>query len=307
MDIVYHEFVDWEPLVIRLIPKSDCQGFRSRVERWLIEWANRLRSQIAEVSSLEIFIFPLDAHGGAKIGIEGITENALEDLLGLISEYKDEIARVQIGYASEEIKGSAERSDATRFVTIIDKTIWPHSNHEVRVEAFTIGKRPVTVAQFAAFAKETGYRSTNEQKGSVGTYNSNDQLAGMVEEERLTSPAFCVSYLDAIAYCEWTGCRLPTEAEWLAGFVLDWKESDEDISQDIWDEVRRRPDALEDANPEWTAEHDTVKNLALVRYGPHYLLEPGWADVPQRLWHSTDYADLCLTFRVVAQNPVPRP
>ncbi|MCX2746813.1 formylglycine-generating enzyme family protein [Arthrobacter sp. MI7-26] len=114
--------------------------------------------------------------------------------------------------------------------------------HEVRLDAFRIDATTVTNRMFATFVEETSYRTEAEQYGSsavfhlLSTASDRDVLRaapgvpwwlnvrgadwahptgpdstwrGLADH-----PAVHVSHNDAIAYCAWTGRRLPTEAEW---------------------------------------------------------------------------------------------
>jgi uncharacterized protein (TIGR02996 family) len=80
--------------------------------------------------------------------------------------------------------------------------------HEVEiVRAFGLGVHPVTVGQFRAFARATGYRQTRWQH------------PGFPQED--THPVVWVSWIDAQAFCTWLTptdpgrfYRLPSEAEW---------------------------------------------------------------------------------------------
>ncbi|MBI3270017.1 MAG: SUMF1/EgtB/PvdO family nonheme iron enzyme [Planctomycetes bacterium] len=71
--------------------------------------------------------------------------------------------------------------------------------HIVRLNAYFIGRNPVTNAQFERFVKATGY---SEWPGGGKRFDAPNQ------------PVVTVSWADARAYCEWAGVRLPTEAEW---------------------------------------------------------------------------------------------
>jgi sulfatase modifying factor 1 len=106
--------------------------------------------------------------------------------------------------------------------------------HRVTVADFELGKYPVTVAQFASFVRDSGYRTEAEiTKGSyikVGVGSQYEKRAGVRwdcdasgktrPESEYEHPVLHVSWYDACAYCNWltqkTGkiCRLPTEAEW---------------------------------------------------------------------------------------------
>ncbi|SDS08719.1 Formylglycine-generating enzyme, required for sulfatase activity, contains SUMF1/FGE domain [Paraoerskovia marina] len=113
--------------------------------------------------------------------------------------------------------------------------------HEVEVSSFAIAAHTVTVEQFAAFVEATGYVTTAEQFNSsfvfaaylppdhpptravaavpwwrevIGAswrhpYGPGNDVVGQEDH-----PAVHVSHDDALAYCAWSGTRLPTEAEW---------------------------------------------------------------------------------------------
>jgi formylglycine-generating enzyme required for sulfatase activity len=79
--------------------------------------------------------------------------------------------------------------------------------HKVSVDAFEIDKFEVTNEQFQDFVDQTGHVSTAEKAGESGTWHTYAQ-------GKPNHPVVLVSWSDAVAYCEWAGKRLPTEAEW---------------------------------------------------------------------------------------------
>ena len=100
--------------------------------------------------------------------------------------------------------------------------------HRVYLDAFWIDHTEVTNAMFELFVRATGYRTQAEEDGSGDAFNltinavettqgadwrhpkgPESSLDGFSEH-----PVVLVSWNDAVAYCEWAGVRLPSEAEW---------------------------------------------------------------------------------------------
>jgi formylglycine-generating enzyme required for sulfatase activity len=79
---------------------------------------------------------------------------------------------------------------------------------QVELPAFEIALHPVTNQQYLRFVRETHYRRFPE--------HWQDPLSASrpFSPELADHPVINVSYLDAQAYCQWAGCRLPTGNEW---------------------------------------------------------------------------------------------
>jgi len=79
---------------------------------------------------------------------------------------------------------------------------------KVTLDAYWIGKTPVTNAQYAAFIKATGHRAPGHWSG------------GRLPQGKEQHPVVNVSWEDAAAFCTWASevtqriVRLPSEAEW---------------------------------------------------------------------------------------------
>ena len=113
--------------------------------------------------------------------------------------------------------------------------------HEVELGQFGIGATTVTNDQFAVFVEASGFVTTAEHYGNSFVFGGllpddfppTQGVASapwwrLVEgaswqhpegphsdlADRGDHPVVHVSWLDAVAYCEWSGTRLPIEAEW---------------------------------------------------------------------------------------------
>ena len=113
--------------------------------------------------------------------------------------------------------------------------------HEVMLDPFGIAARCVTNADYAAFVEATGYRTAAERLGASfvfggllpddfpptrgvaaapwwrevpGAFWRRPEGEGSDIADRMDHPVVHVTWHDAMAFCAWSGTRLPTEAEW---------------------------------------------------------------------------------------------
>jgi len=84
--------------------------------------------------------------------------------------------------------------------------------HRVELDAFYMDVNEVTVGQFKQFVEESGY--AYHQFLRISTTGTNRWQDVAMNSPGDDYPMVYVSWHDAVAYCEWAGKRLPTEAEW---------------------------------------------------------------------------------------------
>ncbi|WP_165245168.1 SUMF1/EgtB/PvdO family nonheme iron enzyme [Paludisphaera soli] len=134
--------------------------------------------------------------------------------------------------------------------------------HKVRLGAYYIDRHEVTVGQFRRFLSETRYR------GRPPTTWPADDKNPAAE----SMPMVMVSQADALAYAEWAGKALPTEAQWEAsartsdGRIYPWGDEPANYSKPrVPRQVNRVMSFPEDRSPydvfdlagnvqEWTAD-----------------------------------------------------
>jgi iron(II)-dependent oxidoreductase len=76
--------------------------------------------------------------------------------------------------------------------------------HKVKLDAFYIDKYEVTNEEYKKFVEAKGHRIPLHW----------EDAGGDIPQGKEKHPVVYVSWEDAVAYCEWAGKRLPTEAEW---------------------------------------------------------------------------------------------
>lgn len=114
--------------------------------------------------------------------------------------------------------------------------------HQVTLPSFEMDTSPVTNAEFARFAQATGYLTESEKLGFSAVFHAYvtagaQDIMGPAEgthwwlgvrhanwrhptgsgshwQDLPTHPVVQVSWNDAVAYCQWSGRKLPTEAQW---------------------------------------------------------------------------------------------
>ncbi len=85
--------------------------------------------------------------------------------------------------------------------------------HMVSLNEYRIAAYPTTVGEYERFVADGGYEERRWwAAGGFGKFNEPDEWADQTAFPN--HPVVGVSWFEATAYAAWSGCRLPTEAEW---------------------------------------------------------------------------------------------
>jgi formylglycine-generating enzyme required for sulfatase activity len=105
------------------------------------------------------------------------------------------------------------------------------------VDAFDIGRYPVTVGEFRDFVQENGYKRAEWwSPEAYGKFAEPDRWE--LQLQYPNRPVVGVSWYEAAAYCAFAACRLPTEAEW------EWAARRDETRKYPWGKEKPEPSRL---------------------------------------------------------------
>ncbi|MEE8585963.1 MAG: SUMF1/EgtB/PvdO family nonheme iron enzyme, partial [Acidobacteriota bacterium] len=85
--------------------------------------------------------------------------------------------------------------------------------HRIHLDAYGIGRYPVTAAEYQRFMQAGGYeREAHWKLGGFGDWTAPQGWEEQIQHP--TRPVVGVSWFEAAAYACWKGAQLPTEAQW---------------------------------------------------------------------------------------------
>jgi hypothetical protein len=181
------------------------------------------------------------------------------------------VERVELGVSCDN-----DSALCSEYINIAETRIALETGVVEFVPGFAISPKEITVAEFGAFVQAAGYRTTSERQGMSDHVFNEPSLLGISATMKLRWPARYVSFEDAHAYCNWSGCRLPSEVELIAACLAQTtvvEEYDESIQKRVQELLHRRKIAtLSGSSITSTVE----AGLVVARCGPRYVLCRGW-------------------------------
>ena len=204
MRVVAEDFVEWEPLVIRFIPKARFDN-PSLVVACLESWCQENAANTKSDCDIRFWKVTLESDGMIEAIVEHLTPKSVARLARSIAKSCSELDHIKIGEPLEGFPAGLNFDWVRLPATEIELNGAIH-----RVDPVAISFSPVTFGQFTEFMKETDYVPVPDTKEYDGY---------LVEYFRVNygpspkTPLFGVTYDDAIAFCTWAHLRLPSEPE----------------------------------------------------------------------------------------------
>jgi hypothetical protein len=262
MKVERRDLIDWENIAMTLHSDNDLSDDElARLKKLLETWPEA-RAQGTETCPVPIWRDGHDRRTFQFSWEKWFPEAWFEPLAQVLAAEFPSMSLLEIGHNFEP----AYRDD-TAFITVAHKVVELEDGSRIEVEPFEIAKYTVSIGQFQRFTEETRYKTIAEQHG-YETFRNNQFIGDVPAHKRFSLAAFCLSYLDAVAYCEWAKVCLPTEEKWVAAALIDDRICDDDELGRRRSELSKEPAAIIRNSEEMTGTVVDGRRV-IVRTGPY--------------------------------------
>ena len=295
-----HDSFDWEPAVIVVRVRSTELTVKQTLSALLSQWL-QVRSLGCACHQVYLNI-EFENADSIVIQCEWLCSMCLGAFLGYVESIVPDVLEIHLGVATPQADAPISKADNEReYLCIPEKEVELESGEVVRTDQVTISRYPVSIDEYRIFANDSGYQTLAERCDDVeNCYYCNSVIAGWPEAEIARGTASCLSYLDAVAFCNFYGLRLPSEVEWLAAAVIQ----DGEISAKEYREriplICKSPEFLCPSGTEITGTLEDDQ-LCVLRRGPIGIRQEQWRERVggNRIIAPIDFYDCMTSFRVV--------
>jgi len=206
MKVIREDSVDWEPLHMRFLLKGTPTSDRCEaVASFVVEWMRQRERDRPESWRFCEFSATVNPSGTIEAVCELMPSDDVQPLADAVADKFPFVAELRLG---EPETGSASIARIDWFDVPADRVVI--DGESCAVNKFTISYTAVTVGQFCEFLDATGHVPVPDTIEYAG-YTIEHFKMNYGQSPKI--PLFGLTYDDAVAFCDWIGCRLPTDPE----------------------------------------------------------------------------------------------
>lgn len=295
---------DWEPaeFIIRSIFQQELSQdtLFTCLSRWL---QNRKFGCICDLTYLKVDSRQTGDGQVFVVSCEWLCDKCLQPFIDFMISTTPEV--ISIGLGQDENASLSHVRDVNKYhIQVPSQEVELESGAKTYIDAFKIARFPVTVGDFRSFAISANYETVAERNEDFEScYFKNSTLMGHSDSELMQSPVSCVSYEDAVAYCNSNALRLPTELEWIAAAVIEIGEVNDLEFREQIQRLSRYPNFLQQLGTELTGTL-AGQDSCVIRRAPIGIRQSKWRERAQhnRLVVPTNSYDCMTSFRTICKT-----
>jgi hypothetical protein len=218
------EVLDYEPLLLRLIPVKGAVLPAKAIERFVFNWLGKRETHPVCQSGCRFkYVDVSKMYEWTVLAVQWLCPDCMDVLFPALAARFPKIERLKVGFSKDEPVPAALAPQAPppMEVTFKSRLVTFEDGRTEQVEDFKIINRAVTVEEMQGFCTATGYVTSGERQECSDIYKDNAFLTVQEPEHRASYRANFLSYRDASAYCSWAGHRLMTEGEVFVARLID--------------------------------------------------------------------------------------